>query len=222
MTHDRPAVRLVLAISLDGRLAPPSGGLAQLGGPSDRRVLEEALGWADAVLFGANTLRAHRSTCLIRDPDLLERRHREGRPAQPDAIVASRVGQFPLDWPFFQQPLRRHLLSPTPALAGFDGWIKQGSTWAMSFHQLHQQGWTKLVVLGGARLAGSLLSEDQIDELQLTLTPRLLGGAHSWFPMEDVEELPATLADPAAWALTESRPMAGDELLVRYRRMRSY
>ena len=51
----RPLVRLVLAVSLDGRLAPPSGGAAQLGGAGDRRVLEQALAWSDAVLIGAGT-----------------------------------------------------------------------------------------------------------------------------------------------------------------------
>ncbi len=215
-------MRLVLAISLDGRLAPPTGGPAQLGGSADRRMLEEALSWADAVLIGAKTLRAHRCTCLIRDSDLLERRHREGRPSQPDAVVVSRMGEFPLDWPFFQQPIRRHLLSPRPPLGGFDGWIEQAETWSTSLHHLHQKGWARIVVLGGARLAGSLLSEDQIDELQLTLTPRLLGGSYSWLPIEADSGLPVSLADSAAWALTDSRPIGGGELLVRYRRMRSH
>ena len=43
----------MLAVSLDGRLAPPSGGAAQLGGSGDRQVLEQALAWSDAVLIGA-------------------------------------------------------------------------------------------------------------------------------------------------------------------------
>ncbi|MFO0103658.1 MAG: riboflavin biosynthesis protein RibD, partial [Cyanobium sp.] len=33
-----PWLRLVLAVSLDGRLAPPEGGAAQLGGKGDRRA----------------------------------------------------------------------------------------------------------------------------------------------------------------------------------------
>ena len=77
-TPSRPFVRLVLAISLDGRLAPPVGGAAQLGGEGDRRALEQALAWGDACLIGARTLRAHQCTCLIRNPQLLEQRRREG------------------------------------------------------------------------------------------------------------------------------------------------
>jgi formamidopyrimidine-DNA glycosylase len=46
----RPELRLVLAVSLDGRLAPADGGAAQLGGAGDRQVLEEAI---------ARNLRAH-------------------------------------------------------------------------------------------------------------------------------------------------------------------
>ena len=72
---EQPWVRLVLAISLDGRLAPQQGGAAQLGGAGDRRALEEALAWGDAVMIGAGTLGAHRSSCLIRDTDLLLRRY---------------------------------------------------------------------------------------------------------------------------------------------------
>ena len=67
-------LRLVLAVSLDGRLAPPQGGAAYLGGIGDRQVLEEALAWADGCLIGAETVRRHRSTCLIHAPDLLAQR----------------------------------------------------------------------------------------------------------------------------------------------------
>jgi 5-amino-6-(5-phosphoribosylamino)uracil reductase len=71
----RPELRLVLAVSLDGRLAPPDGGAAQIGGRGDRQVLEEALAWADACLIGGRTLRLHGSTCLIHAAPLLEQRH---------------------------------------------------------------------------------------------------------------------------------------------------
>ena len=103
---------LVLAISLDGRLGPAIGGPAQLGGVGDRRVLEEAMAWADGVLLGAGTGRAHRSTCLIRDQDLLNQRKSAGHSAQPTAVVVSRQQWYAAELPFFQQPLERWLLSP--------------------------------------------------------------------------------------------------------------
>ena len=61
----KPLVRLALALSIDGRLAPSNGGKASLGGIGDRKALEEALAWSDASLMGSGTLRAHKNICLI-------------------------------------------------------------------------------------------------------------------------------------------------------------
>ena len=58
-------LRLVLAVSLDGRLAPPVGGAAQLGGSGDRLVLEEALAWADVAVVGADVGRVDACISLI-------------------------------------------------------------------------------------------------------------------------------------------------------------
>ena len=124
----RPFVRLVLAISLDGRLAPLSGGAAQLGGEGDRRALEHALAWGDACLIGAGTLRAHQCTCLIRNPQLLEQRRSEGRTEQPAAVVVSRSPDFSSTWRFFDQPLQRWLLAPEPVDQGFDRWFPLAPT----------------------------------------------------------------------------------------------
>jgi 5-amino-6-(5-phosphoribosylamino)uracil reductase len=218
----------VLAISLDGRLAPPAGGAAQLGGAGDRRALEEALAWADAALLGAETLRRHGSTCLIHAPDLLAERARRGRSPQPLALVLSRSGRLPRDLPFWRQPLERWWLRPAvpgsqdepaalpkPAdppheppgcrrLLAFSSWPQLRSA-------LAAEGLRRLLLLGGADLAGQLLAAGQVDELQLTLCPLLLGGPHSW--------LPATLTPRLQhWRLVEQRPLGGDELLLRYRR----
>ena len=255
-----PQVRLVLAVSLDGRLAPPEGGAAQLGGAGDRRALEEALAWADACLMGAETLRLHGSTCLIRQADLLERRRLQGRAPQPWALAVSRSGRFDPQLPFFHQPLRRGLVAPagvrsSPA-AGFDrqwalppevalaetgpslglgsggkvadgcqsqGYQRQsdpaetsqpqrvGSGWPSLLAELAAEGLGRLVLLGGARLAASLLALDLVDGIQLTLVPRLLGGGHGWLPLAP---LPAT----GPWVLEESRPLGQGELLLRYGR----
>ena len=218
----RPWVRLVLAISLDGRLAPPGGGAAQLGGSGDRRVLEESLAWADACLIGAGTLRAHRCTCLIRDADLLARRRLADRSEQPIAIVVSRSSGFSFDWPFFQQPLERWLLSSATNQAGFDEVVEPAATWPDTLNVMARKGVERLVLLGGAQLIASLLQDDGIDELQLTLTPRLLGGETSWIPFKapSVSNLPAELSDSRSWALAEATPLGGDELLLRYQRRR--
>jgi 5-amino-6-(5-phosphoribosylamino)uracil reductase len=209
----------VLAVSLDGRLAPASGGAAQLGGPGDRRVLEEALAWADGALVGAETLRRHGTTALIHHPDLLEARIAAGRPAQPIAIAASRSGALPPDLPFFRQPLERWLLRAAPALAsasrppGFTRYLDR-PTWEQALQELGRLGLGRLAVLGGASLAAALLRENLLQELQLTLCPLVLGGSHTWLPPGAA--LPP--GGPSLWQLMEQRPLGGSELLLRYRR----
>ncbi|MFZ0409726.1 MAG: RibD family protein [Cyanobium sp.] len=231
----RPELRLVLAVSLDGRLAPAAGGAAQLGGPGDRQVLEEALAWADAVLVGARTLRLHGSTCLIHRPQLLEQRRAGDLPPQPLAIVVSRSGNIPANLPFFQQPLQRGLLQLVPPWVsapvpppgrglplqsnqgqGAGGFARQWACadWRGALAELKAAGVGRLVVLGGASLASSLAAENLLDELQLTLCPRLLGGPHSWLgPTARVD-----LGAQSGWQLLEQRPLPGQELLLRYRR----
>jgi 5-amino-6-(5-phosphoribosylamino)uracil reductase len=244
----RPELRLVLAVSLDGRLAPAEGGAAQLGGRGDRQVLEGALAWADGVLVGAGTLRMHGSTCLIHRPELLAQRRVAGRSPQPLAIVVSRSGVLPPDLPFFEQPLQRGLLRLDPSggsvtetpldrglplrpvrprewdlplpssersvlAPGFKRHWLCGN-WSEALAALQAAGMARLAVLGGAALAASLLAENLLDELQLTLCPRLLGGPHSWLPATAGVDL----ASQSGWRLLEQRALEGEELLLRYGR----
>ncbi len=244
----RPELRLVLAVSLDGRLAAAEGGAAQIGGRGDRRVLEEALAWADAVLVGAETLRLHGSTCLIHRAQLLECRRAAGLPPQPLAIVVSRSGAIPADLPFFRQPLQRGLLRldswglpvpktpldvglslhaenawqrglpppPSERLQASEGFAHQWACadWSDALAELKAAGVARLVVLGGASLAASLLAENLLDELQLTLCPRLLGGPHSWLGAAARVDLAAQ----GGWRLIEQRALEEEELMLRYRR----
>ena len=226
MTSSSRVLRLVLAVSLDGRLAPADGGAAQLGGKGDRRALEEALAWADAVLIGAGTLRAHQCSCLIHNPDLLEQRRSAGRSDQPLAVVVSRSPDFSQDWLFFRQPLRRWLLSDGPDQPGFEARLEPAPNWCLTLQRLADHQLTRVVLLGGAGLTASMLQEDCIDELQLTLTPRLLGGAECWLPVSGPHHavpsaaVPPALQSSQGWSLDEVLPLGGDELLVRYSRRR--
>lgn len=215
------SLRLVLALSLDGRLAPPQGGAAQLGGSADRRLLEEALAWADCCLIGAGSLRAHRSSCVIHQPDLLQQRLSQAKPSQPLLIVVSRSCTppgFDPDWPFWQQPFSRWLLAPfetnpAPLPDGFERLLRLGP-WAGLKQQLAAEGLKQVLLLGGAQLAAALLQADQVDELQLTICPLLLGGDKHWLPA-------GFELQPQRWQLLEQRPIAGGELLVRYQIQRS-
>ena len=213
-----PLIRLVLAISIDGRLAPALARAAWLGSSGDRRALEEALTWADGTLMGSGTLCAYGSTCLIHDADLLARRTAEGRRPQPVCVVVGSRRTFQPHWPFFRQPLERWLLGTTD-VDGFTNQLDLVKPWLLMLQQLKALGLERLVLLGGACLTGSLLSEDVVDELQLTLTPRLLGGKACWLPT-DFTDFPITLQSANAWQLWQVGELGNDELLLVYRRRR--
>ena len=94
------------------------------------------------------------------------------------------------------------------------------SCWSETLNDLASKGWFRLVLLGGAVLTHSLLAQDAVDELQLTLSPRILGGSFNWLLQSDTP-LPESLASSQAWSLLEARSLADHELLVHYRRNRS-
>ena len=214
--HTQPTLRLVLAVSLDGRLAPAAGGAARLGGHGDRRVLEESLAWADACLVGAGTVRIHGGTCLIHARDLLEQRRQQQRASQPDLIVVSRHGQLDPGLLLFRQPLQRWWLlpglghGPLHLPHGFGGCIPLPH-WSRLPSLLRQQGWNRIVVLGGAQLATTLLAFNLLDELQLTTCPYLLGGPHLWVD-------PALTLTEHRWHVVETRDLGDGEWLCRWQR----
>lgn len=210
-----PQIRLVLAVSLDGRLAPPQAGAAQLGGAADRRVLEECLAWADACLVGAGTLRVHGNTCLIHGEDLLQQRQCQQRSCQPHLLVVSRQARLDGALPVFRQPLQCWWLAPGQVQVDqVPPWFQDAIPlphWRALPQAMAQKGWQRLVVLGGAQLATTLVVHDLLDELHLTLCPQLLGGGHLW--LQDGVAIP-----PHLWRSVESRPLGGGEWLCRWRR----
>ncbi len=223
----RPFVRLVIAVSLDGRLAPACGGLAQLGGEGDRDVLEEALAWSDGAFLGGGTLNTHRATCLIKKQDLINKRLLKGQSEQPIALVISRGLEHQLEWPFFRQPIERWLLCPPKIKfnsefqkqSGYDREISIGRNMTDTLKLLGEEGLRHLILLGGAKLITSFLREDLVDELQLTFTPRLLGGENTWVSIS-LKDLPLNLQSANAWVLHSHTSIGGGELMLRYFRQR--
>ncbi len=220
-----PWIRLVLAISLDGRLTLSSGCKATLGGKGDRKVLEEALAWSDATLMGSGTLKAHQNTCLIHNAQLIAQRHQEGRSSQPLSVIVSKKTLFSSKWEFFTQPIERWLLSPKlkPKLLEkklFDRHFYLKKTWEQTLDTLYNVGCSKIALLGGTSLISSFLLEDKIDELQFTLTPRVLGGKYSWTSAA-LNDLPNKLSKANSWELKKIEDLGENEVLLSYLRNRS-
>ncbi|WP_413679021.1 RibD family protein [Prochlorococcus sp. MIT 0916] len=214
-------VKLVLASSIDGRIAYPEGGKTQLGKSGDRLVLEESLAWSDGILMGGQTLRDHQSICVIKNKKLLKQRTLEGKNKQPIALIASNQIDFPVNWIFFKQPIQKWLIQQQDTKKeimlpnGFDKKINLKITWRDSLDDLYQKGIAKIVLLGGANLISAFLLEDLIDELQITITPHLLGGNYCWVSSE-LRHLNTIMTKQNNWILKESKKLGNNELLIRY------
>ena len=81
--------------------------------------------------------------------------------------------------------------------------------------ELAKEGLFKILLLGGAELVGSLLKEDQINEIQLTIAPKILGGTFPWVPFQNLE-LPQALGESQAWLIQQQRHIEGDEIVLNY------
>ena len=214
-------VKLVLASSIDGRIAYPEGGKTQLGKSGDRFALEESLAWSDGILMGGQTLRDHQSICIIKNKSFLKQRISEGKHEQPIALLASNQINFPVNWLFFKQPVQRWLLqnqnknNELMLPNGFDKKINLKITLRDSLYELNQKGIEKIVLLGGANLIAAFLLEDLIDELQITITPHLLGGEYCWVSSK-LRNLNTIMNKKNNWILKESRKLGNNELLIRY------
>ena len=214
-------VKLVIASSIDGRIAYPEGGKTQLGQSGDRLVLEESLAWSDGILIGGQTLRAHKSTCIIKNKDLIKKRVLEGKAEQPISLIASNQIDFPINWIFFKQPVQKWLLQKEHKTheiilpKGFNERIYLKSKWRDSLYDLYEKGFSKIVLLGGANLISSFLKEDLINELQITITPHILGGSYCWVSSK-LNNLNKIMNQSNNWTLKESKRLGNNELLIRY------
>ena len=214
-------VKLVLDSSIDGRIAYPEGGKTQLGQSGDRLVLEESLAWSDGILMGGQTLRDHQSICIIKNKKLLKQRTFEGKNKQPIALIASNQIDFPVNWIFFKQPIQKWLIQQQDTKKeimlpnGFDKKINLKITWRDSLDDLYQKGIARIVLLGGANLISAFLLEDLINELQITITPHVLGGNYCWVSSELIN-LNTIMNKKNNWILQESKKLGNNELLIRY------
>ncbi|MFB2920742.1 RibD family protein [Aerosakkonema funiforme] len=192
---DRPYTTVVLAMTADGKITDAKASPARFGSPADKAHLEKQIALADAVIFGASTLRAYGTTLSVSNPQLLIQREQQNKPPQPLQIVCSRSGKIDPQIRFFRQPVPRWLLT-TASSAQF--WQERpeferilvmetsegGIDFVAAFGQMAELGLARLAVLGGGELVASLLAANLIDELWLTVCPLILGGVTAPTPVE--------------------------------------
>jgi len=183
---DRPYVVLNMVATVDGQVA--IGGRASgIGSRLDRALMRRIRAACDAVMVGAATLRAERVDPSVPD-ELAEARAARGLPPRPMAVAISATLDLDPSWRFFRHgPDRTLVLTTTTAprdraeaLAGSATVERIGGDSVDLVEALARlrgrYGVERLVVEGGPTLNRQLVALGLVDELFLTLAPKLAGG----------------------------------------------
>lgn len=191
--EDRPYAIANFVSSVDGRAAF-AGRSAPLSDDGDRALFHALRERVDAVMVGTGTLRTERYGALIRDEEACRRRIERGLEPQPLACLVTRSGALPLDIPLFAQP-RVLAFAPEPvdSLETVTLDATELTLTAVMRRLSADYGVRSLLCEGGPTLFGSLIHEGLVDELFLTVAPKLAGGG-----TEPTISSGAELAEPAA------------------------
>jgi riboflavin biosynthesis pyrimidine reductase len=165
--------------SIDGRSGP-------IAGPADRQLFHALRTPVDAVMAGAGTMRVERYGRIIRDEPRRRLRRERGLGEEPLACIVSRSLALPPDLPLLAEP-EAHVvvLTPSdaklPASAARVDYIRAASDGELdlprALSELRSRFAVELLLCeGGPHLNCELLSAGLVDELFLSLSPKLAGG----------------------------------------------
>jgi len=214
---DRPFVAVNFAMTLDGR-ATINGRSGPIGSAVDSQMLHGLRSRFDAVMIGAGTLRAERYGRIIRDPQVRARRERLGLPHDPLAVIVSGRLDIPWDAPIFTDGGGRVLIftrsdSEPPETATSMRIVRQADGVDLSDAMRHlrvERGVRSVLCEGGSILHAQLQAAGLVDEVFLTIAPKLSGGP----ALSILEgELPQVAELELVWVLESE-----GEIFTRYRR----
>jgi len=223
--ESRPYLVLNMVETLDGRisLGGRSGGI---GNEADRALFHALRTRADAVMAGAGTVRTERYGRLARAPGRRAAREAVGLAADPLAVVVSARLDLPADLPLLQAPEQRVVVltaseSSLPEVPARVDYLRDEATRAVAgrpaltlaplLRRLRAEHSVRSIVCeGGPRLNEGLLREGLVDELFLSLAPKVAGG-------DEPTLVTGPAFDPAlelelVWLLEQ-----GNHLFARYR-----
>lgn len=204
------------AATVDGR-ATIGGVSGPIGSGDDTLMLARLRTRFDAVMIGAGTMRAERYGRLAAKPETQQRRQAAGLEPEPLMVIVSGRLDLPWDAPLFTDGGGRVMVftasdDEPPAVAAPPEVVRHegGIDLAAALRTLRREhGVRALLCEGGPRLHSELQAGDMVDELFLTIAPKLVGAG----PAILEGELPAVAELELAWLLE-----ADGELFSRYRR----
>jgi 5-amino-6-(5-phosphoribosylamino)uracil reductase len=217
--NERPYTIVNFVAGVDGRVAV-EGRSAPLSDRGDRAMFHELRERVDAVLAGTRTMETEGYGRLVRDPARRARRAARGLAPDPLACLITRSGEVPVQIPLFADPHSRVVvftprpLAPGAGAAAVDTvLVDPGAlTLTTALRRLRSDHDVRaLLCEGGPTLFSGLLAEGLVDELFLSLSPRLTGGSEPAVTSDRALRPPVEL--DLAWAVERE-----GTLFLRYRR----
>lgn len=187
-------VRLVMAISADGKIAPGRDRSPHFG-PADAYRFERVCAESDALVSGAGTLRASGRTRSIVTPDLVAWRAAHDLPPQPFSVIVTRSGNLDPSLPYFtEQPLQRAIATTDARATEMAAdYADLAELWPCGAEEVEPQrilahlaarGHQRIALLGGGELNASWFAADLVDRIELTVAPLLFGGRDAPTPID--------------------------------------
>jgi riboflavin-specific deaminase-like protein len=179
---NRPYLVINMVSSLDGK-ATIDWRTRGLSTELDRQLFHHLRTQADAVMVGAGTVRIERYGRMTKTDELRDKREREGLARDPLAVVVSARLDLPADLPLLNEPEQRVLLATgsdatLPGLGDQVEYARVGDDLPLLMARLREDHGVRSVLCeGGPTLNSHLLAAGVVDELFLTLNPKLVGGA---------------------------------------------
>jgi riboflavin-specific deaminase-like protein len=214
---ERPHVAVNFAATVDGR-ATIAGVSGPIGSETDTAMLVGLRTRVDAVMIGAGTMRAERYGRPVSSQERRERRERIGLPHDPLMVIVSGRLDLPWDAPLFTEGRGRVLIftaseaeppetATTVRIVRHEGRV---NLVAALLHLRDERGVRALLCEGGPRLHAQLQAAGLVDDLFLTIAPKITG---SDAPRIIEGELPDVAPLSLSWLLEED-----GELFARYGR----
>jgi diaminohydroxyphosphoribosylaminopyrimidine deaminase/5-amino-6-(5-phosphoribosylamino)uracil reductase len=216
----RPLVTYKAAMSLDGRVASPTGDSRWISSAESRELVHRWRAECDAVAVGIGT-------ALADDPLLTARLEEEAE--QPARVVFDSHGRLSVDSALAKSideaPLIVICAPEAPSArrdaleaAGAEVIVAAGRTRTArlesALDELGRREIQDLLVEGGPTLAGSLFDAGEIDALYLFIAPVILGAAEARAVLEG--EGVARIAEGVR-PLTTGFEQVGEDILIRAR-----
>jgi riboflavin-specific deaminase-like protein len=212
----RPYLVLNMVSSLDGK-ATIDWRTKGLSTELDRQLFHHLRTQTDAVMVGAGTARNERYGRMAKSKELRDKREAEGLARDPLAVVVSARLDLPADLPLLSDPEQRVLIATgsdatLPGVGDQVEYARIGDDLPLLAARLREDYEVRSVLCeGGPTLNSHLLAAGLVDELFLTLNPKLAGGAAALTIVAGRE-----LVEPAELELVSVAEGAGD-LFTRWR-----